>query len=55
MLNKIKSLNEVETLSKVQQKIIQGGHIPTVSQFCTNPILWLSRYPFLANDPAYQC
>ncbi|WP_159099274.1 MULTISPECIES: hypothetical protein [Aquimarina] len=55
MLKKIKSLNGVETLNRVQQKTIQGGYIPTVSEFCTNPDLWLSRYPFLANNPAYQC
>ncbi|MBG6132595.1 hypothetical protein IWQ47_003820 [Aquimarina sp. EL_43] len=55
MLKQIKNLEGVETLHKLQQRTIQGGYIPSVREFCSNPSFWLSNYPFLANDPEYTC
>ncbi len=58
MLAKILKLKDVQQLNKNQQKMISGGYIPSLEEFCCGPRSqgwWIERYPFLANDPYYTC
>jgi len=50
MLKKIENLKDVQGLNKTQQKVIKGGYMPTLEQFCCGsrpPEWWVQQYPFL--------
>ncbi|MHA7055891.1 hypothetical protein ACWGOQ_0001625 [Aquimarina sp. M1] len=52
------NLDNSQKLSKAQQKLVSGGYIPTLEQFCCGS-RWqgwrIQQYPFLGNDPYYKC
>lgn len=57
-MKQIKKSQKAKTLSKKEQKSIKGGYIPSLEEFCCGPRSqgwWIQIYPFLANDPYYNC
>ena len=58
MIKNLLNIKNVKLLNAKQQKMVKGGYIPTPYQFCCGyrpQSFWLQDYPFLANDPSYNC